>query len=137
MDTSSPPESRLAAHTAQLTMKMSTFTVHDPINLNAQCADGGRGGGRGDKEKVMIKVKKHTRNMVQSFTEQEGFQIVCGSFQAFQSLEAELEKALKPNWFLVSLLCHAQHTLQLAVYLKDSISTFLQKNPNSWWHGYT
>ena len=39
MDTSSPPESRLAAHTAQLTMMSSTFTAHGSINLNARCAD--------------------------------------------------------------------------------------------------
>ena len=58
MDTSSPPESRLAAHTAQLTMMSSTFTAHGSINLNAQCAEGGGGGG-GDREKViMIKMKK-------------------------------------------------------------------------------
>ena len=93
-----------------LMMMMSTFTAHDTINLNAQCAE--RGGGRGaDREKdiiIRIKKKKKTHG-AKSFTKQVRFQtlrntakesaslIVCG--RAFQSLRAELEKARKPNCF--------------------------------------
>ena len=56
-------------------MMMSTFIVHDSINLNAQCAEGGRWGGGGNREKVIIieiQKKKKTHG-AKSSTEQVRF----------------------------------------------------------------
>ena len=56
-------------------MVVSTFTVHDSVNLKAWCTEGvGGGGGGGVREKVIIiKIKKKTCG-TKSFTEQVGFQ---------------------------------------------------------------
>ena len=78
--------------------------------LNAQCAERGR---RNREKVIIIKIKK--KQMVQSqseyrwvfrclwnATKESASLIVCG--RAFQSLGAELEKALKPNSFFLFFL---------------------------------